>query len=121
MRYFRCLTFVALLAASSADAESLKVVMLLVTATGMGEAIGEVTATGTRYGVVFSPNLINLSSGMHGFHVHQNPSCGPKEKNGKMIPGLAASGHYDPQNAAFHSGPYGEGHLGDLPALYVDA
>ena len=33
--------------------------------------------------------------------------------------GLAAGGHYDPLNTKQH-GPWGEGHLGDLPALYAD-
>ena len=31
-----------------------------------------------------------------------------------------APGHYDPQGTGRHEGPYGKGHLGDLPALYVD-
>ena len=38
-----------------------------------------------------------------------------------MGPGLAAGGHYDPANTGKHLGPYAQGHLGDLPALYVDA
>lgn len=38
-----------------------------------------------------------------------------------MVPGLAAGGHYDPANTDFHSGPYGEGHLGDLSLLYADS
>ncbi len=37
-----------------------------------------------------------------------------------MVPGLAAGGHYDPDNTGVHKGPYGNGHLGDLPALFVD-
>jgi Cu-Zn family superoxide dismutase len=37
------------------------------------------------------------------------------------VPGLAAGGHYDPAGAGRHAGPYENGHLGDLPALYVDA
>ena len=121
MRYFRWLMFATVFAATAASADSLKVVMHLVTAAGVGKASGVVTASDTNYGVVLSPNLTDLSPGMHGFHVHQNPACGAKEKNGKMVPGLAAGGHYDPKNTGFHSGPYGEGHLGDLPALYVDA
>ena len=37
-----------------------------------------------------------------------------------MVPGLAAGGHYDPAGTGRHEGPYGDGHLGDLPPLYVD-
>ena len=33
----------------------------------------------------------------------------------------AGGGHFDPQNTNSHQGPYGQGHLGDLAALYVDA
>ena len=35
--------------------------------------------------------------------------------------GLAAGGHYDPAGSKRHSAPWGDGHLGDLPALSVDA
>jgi Cu-Zn family superoxide dismutase len=42
------------------------------------------------------------------------------EKDGKMVPGLAAGGHFDPEHTDVHKGPYGNGHLGDLPALFVD-
>jgi Cu-Zn family superoxide dismutase len=58
---------------------------------------------------------------LHGFHVHENPSCESKEKDGKMVPALAAGGHYDPAASNRHGLPWGEGHLGDLPALFVDA
>ena len=68
-----------------------------------------------------SSDLRGLSEGQHGTHVHQNPACGPAEKDGKMVPGLAAGGHYDPEDTGMHLGPQGEGHLGDLPVLYVDA
>jgi Cu-Zn family superoxide dismutase len=44
----------------------------------------------------------------------------PAEKDGKMVPGLAAGGHYDPAETGMHDTPFGKGHLGDLPALYVD-
>jgi len=40
-------------------------------------------------------------------------------KDNKPIAGMAAGGHYDPAGTAKHEGPYGQGHLGDLPALYV--
>jgi len=42
-------------------------------------------------------------------------------KDGKAVPALAAGGHYDPASTGKHEGPYGNGHLGDLPALYVAA
>jgi len=88
---------------------------------GIGKSIGEVTVSETSFGLVFSPSLAGLPPGLHGFHVHENPSCEPKEKDGKMTPALAAGGHYDPAATKRHGLPWGDGHLGDLPALYVDA
>ena len=38
-----------------------------------------------------------------------------------MVPALAAGGHYDPQNTNRHGTPWGDGHLGDLSPLFVDA
>jgi len=88
---------------------------------GVGASVGQVTITETKYGLVFTPSLKGLSPGLHGFHVHENPSCAPKEKDGKMVPALAAGGHFDPNGTKRHGSPWGDGHLGDLPPLFVDA
>jgi Cu-Zn family superoxide dismutase len=88
---------------------------------GTGKSVGQVVISETPYGVVFSPSLAGLPQGLHGFHVHENPSCKSKEKDGKMVPALAAGGHYDPSASKRHGLPWGDGHLGDLPALFVDA
>ena len=104
----------------TARAEDLQVQMHLTAPDGLGDAIGTITISETDYGLAFTPQLEHLSPGLHGFHVHQNPSCLPAAKEGKMVPGLAAGGHFDPQDAGFHDTPYGKGHLGDLPALFVD-
>lgn len=103
-----------------AQAGQVSVTMHLLTTEGVGKATGTVTVTESKYGIVFTPALEGLPPGLHGFHVHENPSCGPAEKDGKMVPGLAAGGHYDPLSAGMHGAPFGSGHLGDLPALYVD-
>jgi superoxide dismutase, Cu-Zn family len=110
-----------LLAAGPAWAEQLTVDMHEVTAQGTGRKVGTIVAESSSYGVIFRPALRGLAPpGPHGFHVHENPSCQPAEKEGKMTPGEAAGGHFDPQKTGTHAGPYGEGHLGDLPALYVE-
>lgn len=88
---------------------------------GVGVAVGPVTLSETPYGLVFMPALKGLTPGLHGFHVHANPSCNPAEQNGKAVAALAAGGHYDPADSKRHDTPWGSGHLGDLPALYVDA
>jgi len=63
---------------------------------GVGPSVGQVTVSESRYGLVFTPDLKGLAPGLHGFHVHQNPDCGPQEKEGKKVAALAAGGHYDP-------------------------
>ncbi|MEL6248092.1 MAG: superoxide dismutase [Cu-Zn] SodC [Cyanobacteria bacterium J06648_16] len=93
----------------------------LTSADGMGTAVGTVSMTNSEYGLLIKPDLTGLPAGIHGFHIHTNPDCGPAEKDGSTVPGLAAGGHFDPTNAGEHAGPYGDGHLGDLPPLYVAA
>jgi superoxide dismutase, Cu-Zn family len=95
--------------------------MNMVDEKGTGSAIGQIVISESPYGLVFTPSLTGLPQGIHGFHVHENPSCAPQEKDGKMIPALAAGGHYDPAGSKKHGLPWGDGHLGDLPALTVDA
>jgi len=112
------LVLIALLSWSVAMAGS-QVSMDLVDTTGAVKTVGTVTISESRYGLVFTPALHDLPPGLHGFHVHVNPSCAPGEKDGKLVPALAAGGHYDPAATGRHDLPWGDGHLGDLPALYV--
>lgn len=95
--------------------------MNLVDEKGVGVGVGQVTISESKYGLVFTPTLKGLSPGIHGFHLHQNASCEPKEKDGKIIAAGAAGGHYDPAATNVHGTPWGDGHLGDLPPLYVEA
>jgi Cu-Zn family superoxide dismutase len=111
----------AMLLGTVACEEGGGVTMHAVTADGIGQPVGTIRIEKTPYGILFTPDLKGLSPGIHGFHVHENPSCEPGEKDGKVIPGLAAGGHYDPGKTGKHLGPYGDGHLGDLPALTVTA
>ncbi|VEJ45361.1 superoxide dismutase family protein [Bartonella vinsonii] len=79
--------------------------------------IGTIEIEENTYGLIFVPNLSTLPEGLHGFHLHVNPSCDTKDG----VIGGAAGGHYDPSHTNKHLGPYNvNGHLGDLPALYVD-
>ena len=94
--------------------------MHMVDEKGTGPAIGQVVISESPYGLVFTPSLTGLAQGLHGFHVHEHPSCAPQEKDGKMVPALAAGGHYDPTGSNRHGLPWGDGHLGDLPGLYAD-
>ena len=88
---------------------------------GIGSKLGTITAFDTANGFLglrFELGT-DLPVGGHGLHVHENGSCDPAEKDGVMVAGLAAGGHYDPQNTGKHEGPSGNGHLGDLPILYI--
>jgi Cu-Zn family superoxide dismutase len=98
---------------------TLTVDMHLVSERGVGDKIGEVAIKETQHGLVFTPALKGLRPGLHGFHLHENPSCAAREKDGKMTPAQAAGDHYDPKNSERHGAPWGAGHLGDLPALSV--
>lgn len=112
--------FVMICFAGMAQAEeTVRITMNLATTDGPGKSVGSVTAVQTSYGVVLTPDLKGLAPGIHGFHVHQNPSCAPGEQDDKQVPALAAGGHYDPAKTGRHEGPYGNGHLGDLPAIFV--
>ncbi len=93
-----------------------------VDAKGVGKSVGQVVVNESPYGLVFTPALSGLPPGAHGFHVHENASCEAKENDAKvMVPALAAGGHLDPAGTKRHGLPWGDGHLGDLPALFVDA
>ena len=98
-------------------AEEFSIPINLIDEEGVGEEIGTIAVKDTDYGLLFTPHLTDISSGIHGFHVHENPSCDPGTDEGEIKAGLAAGGHYDPDETGSHEGPYGEGHLGDLPPL----
>jgi Cu-Zn family superoxide dismutase len=108
-------------ACSTAFAADTRVDMKIATEKGAGASVGHVTVSETKHGLVFTPQLTGLPAGVHGFHVHENASCDPQQKDGKMVPAQAAGAHYDPAGTKRHGTPWGDGHLGDLPALYVAA
>lgn len=112
---------VVALVALPALAEDVTIKFRAINANGIGAEIGKIRAVDTKGGLRIVPRLSGLTPGEHGFHVHQNPSCRNVGADGKKGAGLAAGGHYDPAKAGKHAGPKGEGHLGDLPALVVDA
>jgi Cu-Zn family superoxide dismutase len=109
------------LAAPLAANADVVVPMNVVDENGIGAPIGTVTISETPYGLMFTPALAQLPPGLHGFHVHEKASCAPGEKDGKKVAALGAGPHYDPAASGKHGLPWGDGHLGDLPALYVDA
>lgn len=113
------IALITLACSAGASAASQEVTLHQVSTQGVGEAVGKVTITETDYGLQFTPALSGMKPGIHGFHVHAKGSCEPGELQGKTVAAGAAGGHLDPQNSGKHLGPYADGHLGDLPALYV--
>lgn len=79
--------------------------------TTESKKLGSVTFEDSPYGLMIKPDLSTLPPGLHGFHLHQKGDCGDH--------GMAAGGHFDPNKTNSHQGPYGKGHLGDLPVLAV--
>lgn len=113
------LGLLSLLAVGTAQAASLQVPVNLVSADGAPQPVGNVTISESAYGLIFTPDLNSLPAGVHGFHIHENGSCDAGVKDGVKVAALAAGGHFDPEKTGKHLGPYADGHLGDLPALYV--
>ena len=78
-----------------------------------GASLGQVSFEDSKYGLLIKPKLTGLPVGLHGFHIHQHPDCGDN--------GMSAGGHFDPGSTNSHQGPYGAGHLGDLPVLATNS
>lgn len=112
---------VGLLTCALASAAEVSVNLNMAEKQGAGAAIGTVRIVETPYGLAFYPALKSLPAGLHGFHVHENASCAATEKDGVVTPAGAAGGHLDPAASKRHGEPWGDGHLGDLPPLYVAA
>jgi Cu-Zn family superoxide dismutase len=103
-------------------AESFNIELYSFADPNMPQSIGEVIVEDSEWGGVFiRPKLKDLPPGIHGFHIHAIPSCDHKMHEGKMEVAGAAGGHFDPNNTQKHLGPYGKGHLGDLPVLIVNS
>ncbi len=105
----------------NAYGETVKVTINKISNKGIEKEIGHLELEDSEYGLVIKPNLKNLTTGTHGFHVHENPNCEPDVKEGKMTAGEKAGPHLDPNNHKTHQGPYtAKSHLGDLPPLLVE-
>jgi len=115
----QCILLTSVLLSSSLFAsDDIKVSM---TNLHSGDSAGTVIISNNQYGAVFTPALNNLPTGLHGFHVHEKPSCESIQKNGETVIGGAAGSHFDPEGTAQHGTPWSnDNHKGDLPPLYVD-
>ncbi|WP_298447499.1 superoxide dismutase family protein [uncultured Marinobacter sp.] len=112
--------------AEEAGGNALSVSMSLATRNGKSKDIGTIRVEEKIRGIVLAPHLKGLRQGAHGFHVHEHDDCSSvreEAKSGSTPEYVAAGnegGHLSSGLADSHTGPYGDGHLGDLPILYVD-
>lgn len=110
---FASLLFIPFISSFAAEDNTLVVHMSEVVKSGTGTPVGTVDIKQTPQGVLFIPHLHGLVPGVHGFHIHEKPSCDDMA--------MSAGGHYDPEQTGKHLGPYNDqGHKGDLPVLNVD-
>ena len=100
-------------AAVMADTAQIEIYKIIPNSNTSSIKLGTINVRDTQYGLLLTPDLNTLPPGIHGMHIHENPSCAKG--------GLAAGGHLDPRKTGEHLGPYDQGHLGDLPALTVTA
>ena len=110
-----------LLSSTPAQAAEQEVWIQRIGGASDGQKLGDLIARDTADGLVISPSISGLDSGSYGFHLHENGSCQPGFKDGQEVAGLAAGGHWDPDNTGSHQGPFGDGHRGDLSRLVIDA
>jgi len=120
MRMTSAFLIILLAPAAFAAESSPSVSIYALTETGVGDPIGTIELRDSKDGLVLTPKLSHLSPGQHGIHIHQLPDCRAVEKDGKSVAGLAAGGHFDPDQTGKHLGPTGAGHKGDLPFLTAD-
>lgn len=102
-------------------AKPITVTINFIDATGAEKPAGTIKIKETGEGLELQTKLKGLTPGEHGFHLHENGSCAPGDKDGKPAAGMAAGAHFDPDATKAHKGPAGGGHKGDLPKLEVDA
>ncbi|MGE0055636.1 MAG: superoxide dismutase [Cu-Zn] SodC [Hyphomicrobium sp.] len=108
------------MAPTAALCETASVTINAISAEGVGDEIGKATISDSDKGAVIDIEVKGLSAGEHGMHIHEKGDCGPGEKDGKKVAGLAAGSHFDPAKSGKHEGPEGHGHMGDLPKLTVE-
>lgn len=95
----------------------------LLDANGIVTGTAEFSAAGG--GAEIRITVSGLKPGLHGMHIHTNPSCAAsKDASGNTVTFGGAGGHFDPANSGHHASPTApntEGHGGDLPMLNVAA
>ncbi|MEG2173771.1 MAG: superoxide dismutase family protein [Desulfovibrionaceae bacterium] len=108
-----------ILAANAAPslADSVKTPINKISDTGIEDEIGFITFTDGPEGLEMLVDVVGLTPGAHGMHIHEKGNCAPAMQDGKPVAGLSAGPHFDPSHTTTHQGPHGAGHKGDLPFI----
>lgn len=88
-----------------------------ISADGIHDRIGKIVVVAKKDGIVLQPDMKGLTPGDHAFHIHVNPDCRPKMKDGKKVAGLAAGGHFGGHDGHGNHGGSGGKPIGDLPDI----
>ena len=83
-------------------------------ATAGNTTTGSVTFTPNADRVRVLAKVSGLTSGAHGFHIHDKGDCSAPD-------GMSAGGHFNPTGKAHGNPAAGEHHGGDMPMLEADA
>lgn len=101
-------------------ANIMEVPIYSITEEGVGDQKGTITVTKLPNGIEIIVNATNISTGEHGFHMHETNLLTPlTNSDGSIVKGGMARGHWDPEKTGVHLGPNGNGHRGDLVRLEV--
>jgi len=117
MKYSQALLVLVALTGTAYAQKPVKVTIHHISESGIGKPAGSIIVKQSKDGLELQTDLKGLPPGEHGFHLHENGSCEPGEKEGVKTAGHAAGAHFDPEGTKAHKGPGGGGHKGDLPKL----
>lgn len=105
--------FIIFTGSALAAANAPKAIAVLMPTQG-SQVSGIVTFTQTPEGIEVEADVTGLSSGKHGFHIHEFGDCSAPDA-------ASAGGHFNPQDM-HHAGPQEtDRHVGDLGNIDADA
>jgi Cu-Zn family superoxide dismutase len=101
-------------AAGEAGAAKINKAVAVLHPTQGSNATGTVYFSRTQNGILVTADVMGLSPGKHGFHIHEFGDCTAPD-------GTSAGGHFNPENQP-HAGPdAAKRHVGDLGNIEADA